>query len=147
MNNRVINFISFRRSRFGGLIILLTGLFAGVNVFSQTDYFLSSSDDEIAIELTREQQTVNIALFLFKASKFEFVSIERSLDAQNNFSQCKYIKFNESAQDSVVIVKKDLYPQSNVDAVYYRVKTVTRDGATRIYPSVRLPAISETSEN
>lgn len=147
MNNSITSHKSFSVSSFFRPLFLLLILFAGVNVFSQTDYFLRSSDDEIVIELTREQQTINIALFLFKASKFEFVSIERSLDAQNNFSQCKYIKFNESAQDSVVIVKKDLYPQSNTDAVFYRVKTVTRDGATRIYPSVRLPAISEVSEN
>lgn len=130
------------------LLLVMLGLFSVQFSSAQgNDYFFRSIDNEVALELSREQQTVNIALFLFDASKYEFVAIERSLDAQNNFGQCKYIKFNESATDSVVIVKKDLYPQSNTDAVFYRVKAVTKDGATRIYPSVRLPGIREISEN
>lgn len=110
-----------------------------------TDFFLKSPDGELAIELSREQQSVNIALFISNAQQFESVSIERSLDSQNNFGQCKFIQFNQSAQPNVVIVKKDAFPLTSVDEVYYRVKTISTDGVTRIYPSVRLPGIREAS--
>jgi len=70
------------------------------------------------------------------------ISIEKSADALNGFSQCKYIKFNESANDSVLIIKRDVYPLAASEDVYYRVKTVTKEGVSRAYPPVRLPALN-----
>jgi len=113
-------------------------------VFSQSnDYFLKSSDAEFAMEVSRGDKGIDIALLLSKASQFDFVTIEKSADSQTGFSQCKYIKFNESANDSVVIVKRDVYPLTSADDVYYRLKTVTKEGVTRVYPAVRLPALHE----
>ncbi len=107
------------------------------------DYFAKSPDNEVALEVSRGEQGIEIALLFTKASQFEYVVIERSNNAQNNFSQCKYIKFNDSASDSVVIVKRDNYPLAASEDVYYRVKTITREGVTRIYSAARLPAIAE----
>ena len=123
-------------------------LFVSPFLFSQSsDYFFHSSDNEVAMELSRSELGINIALLFFKASQFEYVLIEKSADAQNSFSQCKYIKFNESANDSVVIVKRDVYPLTSNEDVYYRVKTVTKEGVTRIYPPVRLPGLKEAKKN
>lgn len=111
-------------------------------VFSQAnDFFMKSSDDELAIEVSRGAQSVTIALYFTKASQYESVLIERSDNQQLNFSQCKYIKFNESAKDTVVLSKKDNYPMPFSNDIYYRVKTITKEGVTRIYPSVRLPGV------
>lgn len=115
--------------------------------FSQNnDYFLKSSDNEVAIEVSRGAEGIEIALLFTKASQFEYVTIEKSADSQNNFSQCKYIKFNESANDSVVIVKRDVYPLNASDDVYYRVKTITKEGVSRVYPAVRLPGLHDTKK-
>ncbi len=115
--------------------------------FSQNnDYFLKSSDNEVAIEVSRGAEGIEIALLFTRASQFEFVTIEKSADAQNNFSQCKYIKFNESANDSVVIVKRDVYPLNASEDVYYRVKTITKEGVSRVYPAVRLPGLHDTKK-
>ena len=127
-----------------GLIFLL--LNASVAISQSPDYFLNTTDGELAMELSRGNQSINIALFFFKASELEHVIIERSLDAQKNFNQCSYVSFNESAKDSTVIVKKDIYPISVAGSVFYRVKAVTREGITRTYPSVRLPGVAEAKE-
>lgn len=121
---------------------------AGLNMtFSQaTDYFMKSSDDELAIEVSRGEQSVTIALYFTKASQYESVLIERSDNQQLNFSQCKYIKFNNSANDTVVLSKKDTYPMPFANDIYYRVKTITKDGVTRIYPSVRLPGVQNVKK-
>ncbi len=124
------------------LLILFWGVAGISGLFSQsTDYFMKSGDDELAIEVTRGKQCVDIALFFTKASQYESVLIERSDNQQLNFSQCKYIKFNDSASDTVVLSKRDSYPMPFVNDIYYRVKTITKDGVTRIYPSVRLPGV------
>ncbi len=116
-------------------------------VFSQApDFFLKSADDELAIEVSRGEQSVTIALYFIKASQYESVLIERSDNQQLNFSQCKYIKFNDSANDTVVLSKKDTYPMPFANDIYYRVKTITKDGVTRIYPSVRLPGVQNVKQ-
>ena len=115
--------------------------------FSQNnDYFLKSSDNEVAIEVSRGNGGIDVAIIFTKASQFEYVMIEKSADSQNGFSQCKYIKFNESANDSVVIVKRDVYPLNASDDVYYRVKTITKEGVSRVYPAVRLPGLHDTKK-
>lgn len=127
-----------------GLVFLLLNTVAAVG--QSPDYFLKTSDGELAMELSRGSQSINIALFFFKASELEQVIIERSLDSQKNFNQCSYVSFNESAKDSTVIVKKDIYPISVAGSVFYRVKVVNREGITRTYPSVRLPGIAEAKD-
>ncbi len=122
--------------------------FASVDTFAQTpDYFLQTSDGALAVELSRGDKVINIAMMFFKASELDYVVVERSLDSQLQFNQCGYVKFNDSAKDTVVMVKKDLYPFSTVGAVFYRVKAVSKEGATRIYPSVRLPALGVSKEH
>lgn len=119
-------------------------MISAVGAFSQNnDYFLKSSDNEVAIEVSRGDGGIDIAVVFTKASQFEYVMIEKSADSQNGFSQCKYIKFNESANDSVTIVKRDVYPLNASDDVYYRIKTITKDGVSRVYPSVRLPGLHD----
>lgn len=112
------------------------------SLFSQAnDYFMKSADGEVALEVARGEQSVDMALYFSKASGYDCVMVERSADQQFNFSQCKYVKFNNSANDRVVIVQKDTYPMPFANDVFYRLKTISRDGVTRIYPSVRLPGL------
>lgn len=131
--------------RISGTYLLLVMLMViVVSGYSQNnDYSFKSADQEVGMTVTRVQGGVDISLMLSKASQFDFVLIEKSTDAKNGFGQCKYIKFNESANDSVVIIKRDAYPTSSVEDMYYRIKTVTREGITRTYPSVRLPGLRD----
>lgn len=111
-----------------------------------SDYSFKSADEQVAMEVSRNAGNIDITIMFSKASEFEYVMIERSADSKTGFSQCKYIKFNESANDSVVIVKRDNYPLGAASDVFYRIKTVTKEGITRTYPSVRLPALHALKE-
>jgi hypothetical protein len=128
---------------FGKSLLFLLFLLPFILFAQADDYTMRSADNEVGMEVNRGDKYVEVTILLTRASQFDCVMIERSGDAQNNFSQCKYIKFNESANDSVVIVKRDTYPFSPVDDVFYRLKTITKEGVTRIYPSVRLPGLKE----
>jgi len=129
-------------TRLSSFAILVIFALCPVVIFSQdNDYSLKSSDGELGMTVSRSEEGIEIALMFSHATQFEYVVIERSSDAMNNFSQIKYIKFNESANDEVVIVKRDTYPLSTSDDVYYRVKTITKEGVSRVYPSVRLPGL------
>lgn len=99
----------------------------------------------MAIELSQGRLNVNIKLSFSAASKYDYLIIERSDGSQSGFSQCKYLKFENNTPDSVVISKTDEYPVTMARDVFYRVRTFTKEGASRIYPSVRLPGIR--SEN
>ena len=115
-------------------------LLLAMPVFSQfIDYTLVSSDNELGMELSRAKYGINITLLLYHASAFEFVSIEKSAEQNSGFRQCKYIALNGTANDSIVIVQRDIYPLVYSQDVFYRVKTVSREGVTRIYPPVRMP--------
>ncbi len=127
-------------------VSLALGLLCSIVSYSQSsDYFLKTSDDEMAIELSQGRLNVNIKLSFSAASKYDYLIIERSDGSQSGFSQCKYLKFENNTPDSVVISKTDEYPVTMARDVFYRVRTFTKEGASRIYPSVRLPGIR--SEN
>ena len=115
------------------------------SIFPQTPNFtLESSDGEFAMELSRSGYSVMIVLMFTHATKFDYVSIERSPMESTNFTQCKYIGFNETANDSVIIKELDKYPLPATQEVFYRIKTITKEGISRTYPSVRLPAIKRS---
>lgn len=126
------------------IVLLITSIY---HIHAQSsDYSFKSADEQVAMEVSRNAGNIDITLMFSKASDFEYVMIERSADSKNGFSQCKYIKFNESANDSVVIVKRDNYPLGAAADVFYRIKTVTKEGITRTYPAVRLPALHALKE-
>lgn len=106
------------------------------------DYRFESADNEVAMEVKRTQQLVDISLRFSYATRIANVSIEKSSDAVNNFSRCGYISFN-GQQEVVAVKKRDNYPYSSVADAYYRLRISFLDGGERVYPPVRLPAITE----
>lgn len=125
-------------------VILLTACVALLGSFTAAvyDYRFESADNEVTMEVKRTQQLVDISLRFSYAAKIASVSVEKSADAVNNFSRCSYIGFD--GQKEVVIVKKrDNYPFSSVTDAYYRLRINFLDGSERVYPPVRLPAVSE----
>lgn len=106
------------------------------------DYRFESADNEVAMVLHREKGSVHLSLRFSDATKIASVNIEKSNDAVRNYSRCGYIGF-EGSSEVVKIEKKDNYPLSTTSDAFYRLRINFIDGAERLYPSVRLPAISE----
>jgi hypothetical protein len=97
---------------------------------------------EVAIEVERGKQEVVLHILLKDMSQYDHVLIERSADNVNNFSQCKYINPATDKADATDYFKKlDRYPLPVKADCYYRIVTVSKDGITKIYPGVLLPAL------
>ncbi len=125
-------------------IILLTvcqALFSSF-IWSGYDYKFESADNEVAMEVKRTQQVVDISLRFSYATRIANVSIEKSNDQLSNFTRCSYLGF-DGQQEVVIIKKRDNYPYSSVADTYYRLRINFKDGSERVYPPVRLPAITE----
>lgn len=124
------------------LIALTTCLFsmaAGTEKTNNATYV--STDEEVAMELERGKGEVLIHLNVKDLSQYEYVLVERSAENANYFSRCKYIS-GGTTLSSKDILQIDKYPYSAAKDVYYRIKTVTKDGIERSYPAVMLAAAS-----
>jgi hypothetical protein len=106
------------------------------------DYRFESADNEVTMQVARNERAVDISLRFSFATKIGSVSVEKSNEAMNNFSRCSYLSF-DGQQEVVIIKKRDSYPFSSVSDAYYRLRINFLDGSERVYPPVRLPAVTE----
>jgi hypothetical protein len=94
---------------------------------------------EVALEIERNKSEVVLHVLAQDMAQYDHIIIERSGNGGEFFSQVKYIQ-TEGAdiEDGNYVFRADKYPlPSNVDS-YYRIKTVSKDGITRTFPSVAL---------
>ncbi len=129
------------------ILITLTVIFA-VGVFAvfangenQNSSSFKSSDEEIAIEVKRVNGEIKLHIMIKSMSKYDHVVIERSAETPDYFGKCKYISCADAKTEKGDFVHTDRYPYAANKDVYYRVKTVTKDGVERAYPSVLLPSL------
>ncbi len=115
---------------------LLTAGFSFANApFITTSSTYQSPDDRVAIDIQRGKGDVQLHIQLVEAGQYDQLIIERSTDALNYFASCKQLSASQIKHDNVQV---DKYASSK--DVYYRVKTVTKDGVTRAYPAILLSA-------
>ncbi len=104
------------------------------------DYIMKSSDDAFVVEVYHSGTRVKITLQFTDSSQYSYVTIERSIDPVIHFSQCKYLTPEKGKDGKRVYHLEDAYPLSTSQDMFYRIKTVSAEGVTRVYPPVRLPA-------
>lgn len=111
------------------------------------DYIMKSSDDAFVVEVYHSGTRVKITLQFTDSSQYNYVTIERSIDPVVHFSQCKYLAPDKAKDSKRIYHLEDAYPLSTSQDLFYRIKTVSAEGVTRVYPPVRLPAgTPETKE-
>lgn len=113
--------------------------------FANSEASFSSTDEEVSMQVERGKGEVLLHLTVKDMSKYDHILIERSSNNQNYFGQCKYITCSEEKTVNGMLTKVDKYPFPATNDVFYRVKTVTKDGISRAYPPVML-ASSNTSQ-
>lgn len=133
---------SFLRPALTAVLLMLVG-----GAFAQTpDYIMQAGDGAFVMEVYRADGSIKLLVQLNNPADYSYITIERSLDNQNSFSQCKYFVPKEEKTVHGAITKDDVYTLSSSKDVYYRIKTVTADGVSRTYPPVRLPAPGENED-
>lgn len=121
------------------LTTIATLLTAGFS-FANAPFIISNStyhspDDKVLVDIHRSKGAVQLHIQLTESSQYDQLIIERSTDASNYFASCKQISASQIKRDNIQV---DKYATSQ--DVYYRVKTVTKDGVTRAYPAILLSA-------
>ncbi len=94
---------------------------------------------EVALEVERTQGEISLHILAQDMAQYDHIIIERSGNGGEFFSQVKYIQ-TEGAdiEDGNYVFRADKYPLPNNMDSYYRIKTVSKDGITRTFPSVAL---------
>lgn len=124
-------------------VILSTAPFTAAAQSAPVDsaFAFKSFDDEVALDVKRETGVVKFLIYIKDASQFNNILIERSAESPNYFGKCRYISTSDMKLTDNRMVEYDRYPYSAAKDVYYRIKTVTKDGVERAYPPVLLAAV------
>jgi len=130
--------------------IWLALLFCAITVKAQTEPAPQAEsltfvpvDSEFIMQVARINNEVVISLTFNDSLVFDYVSIERKAEFNGEFSQCKYISYDELKTKGRHMVKKDTYAYAGANDVQYRLKLVTKEGAQRIFPAINLPAVKK----
>ena len=124
---------------------LLVGFFpAFANGPAETSvYSFNSTDEEVAMNVLRGTGEVKLNILVKDLAQYDHIIIERSAETPNYFGKCKYISMSDVKSENGQMVQLDKYPYSATKDVYYRIKTITKDGIERAYPAVLLAAIAQ----
>lgn len=118
------------------MVTLITASFSFAHSpFITTNNTYRSPDDKVAMDVQRSKGDVQLHIQLTEAAQYDQLIIERSTDALNYFASCKQLSAPQIKSDNVQV---DKYATSK--DVYYRVKTISKDGVTRAYPAILLSA-------
>ncbi|MFN8287159.1 MAG: hypothetical protein U0V74_10420 [Chitinophagales bacterium] len=121
-----------------GLISFSLSVFAGnPNGPASTN---TSADEEVGLSVERSKTEVLLNLTVKDITQYDHIIVERSADNPNYFGQCKYITCADEKTIDGKINKVDRFPFPATKDVFYRIKTVTKDGIVRAYPAVLLAA-------
>jgi len=105
-----------------------------------------SGDSVLSFSLTRATNAVDINISVASSDQLEYIMIEKSADPILGFRQCRYVEYAPTKNnDAWKFATRDIYPLTAQQNVYYRVKTISKEGFCRTYPAVCLPGLLEKS--
>jgi hypothetical protein len=140
------------------------GVFAGTGIISPPEntavnnnsnkqwLFKPLSSNDVSLEVERIDANVLVYLFSQNMKNVDMIYVEKSKDPTMGFQRCKTIKVSDHLVKSknYINVVDDSPSDPNSDN-YYRIRTVTATGATKIYPSIVLAPLmtidGETVDN
>ena len=105
-------------------------------------YTYTAADSSFTMQVDREKVDVRITLTFNDSLTFDHAAIERRAD-NPEFSQCKYISYEDLKARGRHLVEKDMYPYAGSADVSYRLKLVTKEGIIRTFPPISLPAVKK----
>ena len=120
-----------------------SGVIAPENKTVQKQWlFKPLSSNDVSLEVERLDANVLLYLFSQNMKNVDMIYIEKSKDPTSGFARCKTVKVSDhllKSKNYISVVDESPY-DSNTDS-YYRIRTVTASGATKIYPVVGLSPI------
>jgi CO dehydrogenase/acetyl-CoA synthase delta subunit len=128
------------------LIIALHCTFAATPALSNTEtksskpwLFKPLAASDVSLEVERIGGEVMLHLYSKNMRNVEMIYVEKSSDPTNGFSRCKTVKVSDFLVKSKnYIGVADVNPGSTNTDSYYRIRTVSTGGDTKIYSAVDL---------
>jgi len=117
-------------------LFIFSNAYAAAPSSASGNYGFVSADDEIAVNIEKGTAEVKFQVSLKNVSDYDHVVVEKSIGAPGEFGKCSYIAC-DAAGKSLSGVDKTPYSKSDV---YYRVKTINKQGVEKTYPPVLVPA-------
>ena len=104
--------------------------------------FKPLSANDVSLELERLDGNVMLYLYSQNLRNVDMIYIEKSKDPTEGFTRCKAVKVSDFLVKSknYINVADEAPYDANTDS-YYRIRTVSSNGATKIYASVGLSPI------
>jgi hypothetical protein len=104
--------------------------------------FKPLSANDVSLELERLDGNVMLYLYSQNLRTVDMIYIEKSKDPTEGFTRCKAVKVSDFLVKSknYINVEDDAPFDANTDS-YYRIRTVSTNGATKIYSAVGLSPI------
>lgn len=88
------------------------------------------------LEAVREQNTVKLYMLVDDVEQYEQIIVERCGEQQNNFARCKVVQVQKGKYKNNYVEVTDQYPLPPKMTNQYRIKTITSEGITRMFPPV-----------
>ena len=104
--------------------------------------FTPLAANDVSLELERLDGNVLVYLFSQRMKNVEVIYVEKSRNPYTGFTRCKTIKVVDHLLKSknYISVVDDAPFDSNIEC-YYRIRTLSSSGATKMYPVVSLAPI------
>ena len=107
--------------------------------------FKPLASKDVSLEVERVDGDINLHLYSQSMWGIDMIYVEKSKDPTDGFTRCKTVKVADHLilSKSYIGVVDEMPYASNIDC-YYRIRTVSPSGATKIYPAVSLAPVFET---
>ena len=103
---------------------------------------LASGD--VSLEVERISGEVLMHLYSKTMTKVDMIYVEKSNDPTKGFNSCKAVKVADLLIKSKTYIEvSDATPSAANTDTYYRIRTVTASGETKVYPAIELAPIYE----
>jgi hypothetical protein len=102
-----------------------------------------STEREINFDIERKQGEIALYFQSASFSAYDEILVERCGSDNGNYSVCKTIEVAQVKIDGDYYKTSDKYPLTAQKDCYYRIRTVSKDGAMKTFPPVLLPALSK----
>jgi hypothetical protein len=112
------------------------------NVAEKQWLFKPLATNDVSLEVERLGGNVQLYLYSQNMKSVDLIYVEKSKDPTNGFTRCKVVKVADhlvKSKNYISVVDDSPY-DSNTDS-YYRIKTVSSTGSTKVYPVIGLSPI------
>jgi hypothetical protein len=120
--------------------VMSTNVYCSTAPSEKHEFKESYNDINFDIERKSGEVVLHFQSSLFK--NYDEIIVERSSENSGGYTACKVISLSEVKLDGDYYRTSDKFPVSAKMTTYYRIKTISKEGITKIFPPLELTPLS-----